>query len=402
MTCLFIPPYSVSRQFFLSRERMNKKQPPYLLVKDQADLRRIASGLEREQAIGVDLEADSLFHYQEKVCLVQISTPSENILVDPLSLDDLSPLSPVFADPNIRKVFHGSDYDIRSLYRDFDIQVNALFDTQIAARFLGSTETGLAPLLNEKLGVRVEKKYQKKDWSERPLPDAMLAYAVQDTCHLLPLSRILEKELKAKDRLFCVEEESKLLSGVRPAPLNDNPLFLKFKGAKRLDPRGLAVLESILRLRDDVARRRNRPPFKILGNEPILEIVERRPVTERDLEGIKGLSPRQAKMLGQSILKKTCESISLPEEELPVFPPNNVTRIRAKVSRRIKALRSWRERRSQEMSVDPSLVCTNAQIQSIALTDPKLRKDLEGISTIRAWQRRLFGSEICRILKGMD
>ena len=381
---------------------MSKKQPPYRLVKNQVDLRRIAFDLERETTLGVDLEADSLFHYQEKVCLIQISTPSENILVDALSLDDLSPLSLVFADPNIRKVFHGADYDMRSLYRDFDIEVNALFDTQIAARFLGSMETGLASLLNEKLKVHIEKKYQKRDWSERPLPAAMLSYAVQDTCHLLPLSRILEKELRAKNRLFCVEEECQLLSRVRPAPSNDNPLFLKFKGAKRLDPRGLALLESILQLRDDMARRRNRPPFKILGNEPILEIVERRPLTEKDLENIKGLSARQVKMLGRPILKKTYEAITLQEEELPVFPRNRVKRIRAQVSRRIKALRLWRERRSKEMGVDPSLVCTNAQIQSLALADPKQQKDLEGIDAIRAWQRRLFDSEICCILNGMD
>jgi len=380
---------------------MSRDQPAYLLVKDRSNLSRIAAELERETTIGVDLEADSMFHYQEKVCLIQISTPLQDILVDPLSLDDLSPLSPVFADPNIRKVFHGADYDIRSLYRDFGIEVNSLFDTQIAARFLGIRETGLARLLKESLGVLVEKKYQKRDWSERPLPAAMLAYAVQDTCHLLPLSRILEKELRVKGRLFCVEEECELLSNVRPVPPDANPLFLRFKGASRLDPRGLAVLESILQLRDAMARRRNLPPFKILGNAPIMEIVERKPVTERDLGRIKGLSARQVRMLGRSILKKTDESAKLPEDELPAFPRNTEERIGAKVSKKVKALREWREQRAKEMGIDPSLVCTNDQIHSLALAHPKRRKDLEDIDTIRAWQRRLFGSEIFCILKGI-
>jgi ribonuclease D len=381
---------------------MRREQPAYLLVEDRLNLSRIAARLERETAIGVDLEADSMFHYQEKVCLIQISTPLQDILVDPLSLDDLSPLSPVFADPNIRKVFHGADYDIRSLYRDFGIEVNSLFDTQIAARFLGIMETSLASLLKERFGVLVEKKYQKRDWSERPLPADMLAYAVQDTCHLLPLSRILEKELRVKGRIFCVEEECALLSKVRPVPPDGNPLFLRFKGAKRLDPKGLAVLESILQLRDDMARRRDLPPFKILGNAPIMEIAERKPVTERDLGRIKGLSARQVRMLGRSILKKTDESITLPENELPAFPRNTGQRISAKVSKKVKALKVWREQRAKEMSIDPSLVCTNAQIQSLALAYPKRRKDLEGIDTIRAWQRRLFGSEICYLLKGID
>ena len=381
---------------------MIREQPTYLLVKDRSNLSRIAAGLERETAIGVDLEADSMFHYPEKVCLIQISTPLQDILVDPLSFDDLSPLSPVFADPNILKVFHGADYDIRSLYRDFDIEVNSLFDTQIAARFLGIRETGLARLLKERLGVLVEKKYQKRDWSERPLPAAMRAYAVQDTCHLLSLSRILEKELRVKGRLFCVEEECELLSKVRPVPPNGNPLFLRFKGASMLDPRCLAVLESILQLRDDTARRRDLPPFKILGNEPIMEIVERRPVTERDLGRIKGLSARQVRMLGRSILKKIDESTKLPENELPAFPGTTKERIGDTVSKKVKVLREWREQRAKEMGINPSLVCTNAQIQSLALACPKGLKDLDSINTIRAWQRRLFGSEICYHLQGID
>ena len=378
---------------------MRRGQPSYLLVNDGSNLAHIAVGLEREKAIGVDLESDSLFHYQEKVCLIQISTPLQNILVDPLWVNDISSLSPVFANPNIRKVFHGADYDIRSLNRDFGIEVNSLFDTQIAARFLGFRETSLASLLRDRLGVVIEKKYQKRDWSERPLPAAMRSYAVQDTCHLLRLSRILEKELRVKGRLFCVEEECELLSKVRAVPPGDKPLFTRFKGAGRLDGRGLAILESILQLRNDVARRRDLPPFKVLGNALIMEIAKEKPVTRRDLEGIKGLSVKQMNMLGSSILKKIDESFKLPEDKLPVFPKKAGKRISAKMSEKIKALKVWREQKAREMEIDPPLVCTNNQIHSLASAHPKRLKDLGDIDTIRAWQRRLFGREICSILK---
>jgi len=104
-------------------------------------------------------------------------------------------------------------------------------------------------------------------------------------------------------------------------------------------------------------------------------------------------------MLGRSILQKTDESTKLPEDKLPVFPRNEGERISAKMSKKVKALRKWREQRAKEMGIDPSLVCTNAQIESLALAYPKSLKDLEGIDTIRAWQRRLFGSEICYHLK---
>lgn len=383
--------------------KMSKKLPAYLMVKDQDELHRIAAGLIREKAIAVDLESDSMFHYQEKVCLLQISTPTQNIVLDTLSLNDLSLLSPIFDDPNMRKVFHGADYDIRSLYRDFGIEVNALFDTQIAARFLGIRETGLASLLRGQLGLVVEKKYQKKDWSVRPLPDDMIAYAIQDACHLLPLSRILENDLRAKDRLFCVEEECELLSKVRPVAPNNKPLFHRFKGAKRLDSRSLALLEAILQLREELARSRNLPPYKILGNEPIIKIVGLRPATKRELQLIKGVSSKQMKMLGSSILKTIAEVLELSENELPEFPTNTEPRSRTKMSKRVKALRGWRDRRASEMGIEPSLVCTNAQIRSLALGYREKRKveDMAFVDILHMWQRRLFGGEINTLLDGL-
>ena len=311
---------------------MSKEKSSYIFVENEGHLNRIATELKRERELGVDLEANSMFRYHERVCLIQISTPRQNIIVDPLALDDLSPLASIFSNPKVRKVFHGADYDIRSLYRDFGIEVYALFDTHIAAKTLGISKTGLAALLKERLGVSVNKKFQKRDWSKRPLPPGMLAYAVQDTCHLLPLSKILEGELREKGRLWSFEQECERQAQVRPAPPDTNPLFMKFKGARKLNPRGLAVLDSILRLRDDTARRKDRPPFKIIGNEQIMEIAKRKPVTKEDLGRIQGLSARQVKILGPSILKKVEESLSLPEDQFPKFPKKGGRKSRAKGS----------------------------------------------------------------------
>jgi ribonuclease D len=299
---------------------MHKKKPSYILAKKAEQLNRIAVELEKETEIGVDLEADSLFHYHEKICLIQISTPERNIIVDPLAMDDLSPLAPVFSNPKIRKVFHGADYDIRSLYRNSKIKVHALFDTHIAAKVLGLKETGLAALLKDKLGIVMDKKYQRRDWSKRPLSPGMLAYAVRDTCHLLPLSRILDRELQAKNRSMIFEMECERQARVRPAPLDKSPLFMKFKGARKLSPRDLAVLDSILRLRDDMARHKDRPPFKVLGNGQIMEIAKRKPTTKEELGQIKGVSARQLDMLGPSILKRVEKALALPENQLPAFP----------------------------------------------------------------------------------
>jgi ribonuclease D len=378
---------------------MDHAAPEYTLIENDADLRELVVLLQKQPAIGVDLEADSMFHYQEKVCLLQISTNERNILIDPLSVKDLSPMAPVFADREVRKVFHGADYDMRSLYRDFGIEVHSLFDTQIAARFLGIRETGLANLLNEKFDVSSEKKYQKKDWSQRPLPEAMLQYAVQDSSYLLPLACALEKELKEKGRLFCVEEESELLSGVRPNSSKGRPFFPGFKGAAKLDPRSLAVLENVLVLRDQLAKRRDRPHFKVLSNQPIIEIARRKPLSRNDLTDIKGLSFKQIDHFGPSIIKKVREGLNIPDDALPLYPKKSWQRMSSSEAARVKALKSWRERLGDAWGVDPSVICTNAQIRDIAVTFPQRPGDMKDIKDIRKWQIKLLGSDICYLLQ---
>ncbi len=378
---------------------MGQEPPSYCLVEKRPHLHSIASDLQNEQIIGVDLEADSMFHYRDRVCLLQISTPSHDILVDPLALKDLSPLTPVFANPRLRKVFHGADYDIRCLYRDFGIEVRSLFDTQIAARFLGFRETGLAGLLKETLGLTIEKKYQRSDWSQRPLPSIMCAYAVHDASNLIELSRFLEGKLRTKGLLFCVEEECELLAKVRPARRRNGPLFLKFKGAGKLDPRTLAVLETLLQFRDHLARQRDHPPFKILGNIALLEMARQKPVSVNELKCTKGLSPKQAGSLGTSLLKRIREALSLPEEALPSYPRKPKPAYDANVARRVNALKKWREQRAGMLGIAPALTLSNAQINTLAVENPSNPADLKGMTEIRNWQKQLFGPEICALLR---
>ena len=320
---------------------MKSEENSYVFVERRSDLHLIGAELKREAAIGVDLEADSMFHYYEKICLLQISTPSKNIIIDPLALEDLSELSLIFADPGIRKVFHGADYDIRSLHRDFGIEVHSLFDTQIAATFLGIREIGLANLLKDRLGIALEKKYQKKDWSERPLPRPMLDYAAKDASYLLPLSNMLEEDLRIKGRLFCVKEECERLSKVRSNQTGCSPLFLKFKGAGLLDPRSLSVLETILQFRDCMAKKLDRPPFKVLGNEQVNKMVKEKPRSLDELRKKECLSPKQIKGFGRSLSKRIDRVLALPEDALFVYPKKHGRRVGHKAAKRVKALKKW-------------------------------------------------------------
>jgi ribonuclease D len=187
------------------------------MIESREALLRLVEKLAGETVLAWDLEADSLHHYREKVCLIQIATSTEVFLVDPLAVPDISALAALLENPAIRKVFHGADYDIRSLYRDFSLSVHNLFDTMIACQLLGEKEVGLAAVLKKRFGAELDKRYQKADWSRRPLNAGMIAYAAADPSYLVALYRQLEKELAGRGRLSWVEEECLLLSEVRAA-----------------------------------------------------------------------------------------------------------------------------------------------------------------------------------------
>jgi len=371
----------------------------YDIVATPADLQTLAAELEAETAFGVDLEADSMYHFQEKVCLLQLASSRRNVVVDTMALTDLSPLKAPFRSSDIRKVFHGADYDVRCLYRDFDIRVSNLFDTQCACRFLGFKETSLEAVVKQLFGVVLDKKYQRKDWSRRPLPKEMLAYAATDVCYLLPLAQALEAELGAKDRLSWLGEECRLLSKVRPSVGEDGPLFLSCKGAGKLDPRGLAVLEQLLRLRRKIARHRDRPLFKVFNHDALLRLAEARPAGLGELEKTGALSPSQIERHGGDILAAIQKALRLPAAELPRYPFKKPKTVPAAVSDRIRLLRRWRETQARRLKIEPSLVCSKAAMAAIAERRPAKLEDLSEIPELRAWQRRSFGREILAALQ---
>lgn len=372
----------------------------FQIIHTAAQLQNVAAILEAEKTIAVDMEADSMYHYQEKVCLLQLAAGQTVMIVDPLAIPDLSPLKPVFANPGIRKVLHGADYDIRSLYRDFHIKIKHLFDTQLASRFLGAAETGLEAVLSKRFGVVLDKKYQKKDWSQRPLPQEMLTYAARDVLYLIPLAKALEQELKEKDRLFWVEEENRVLSRVRPNAAPQPPLFLNYKGAGPLSPRELEILESLLKFRQRIAVKRDRPLFKILGNATLLSIVKNRPKTLQDLDKVQPLSAKQIHMYGRDLIEMVAAALNTPKENLPRYPRRSAPMLKPAVRKRIKSLHAWRETVAAQLGLDPALICSKNLLAELAKLNPRSVNELGRINEMKNWQKTVFGKEMVTALKG--
>jgi ribonuclease D len=381
----------------------NKKttlQLDYELIETPAALTAFVHDAEKEDVLAVDLEADSMFHYREKVCLVQMAAGDRIAVIDPLKVKDLSQLEPLFEDARIIKVFHGADYDVRSLYRDFSITIHNLFDTQLASMYLGHAETSLEAVVGQRFGVELDKRFQKKDWSRRPLPPEMVAYAASDVLYLIPLAETLIGELDARDRLSWVQEGCRLLSQVRPQE-NSQPLFLKFRGAGRLKPIQLAALEELLKLRDAIARQKDRPLFKIMSNAALLKIATLLPADINALKSSQALSVKQIDMYGQAVVAAMEKAMSKPGSELPEFPRQRALRLSPRIPRRVKAIREWRDDAAAELGIDPSLLLNKALIREIAVHKPRTTAALGKLPQIHQWQVQAFGERIIDILNNL-
>lgn len=369
----------------------------FTMVTEGAVLEEVADLISKETEIAVDLEMDSLHHYREKVCLIQISTRHRNWLIDPLSIGDISVLSEPLASENIRIVMHGADYDVRSLYRDYSIAINNMFDTMIASRLLGVTEFGLAALLKARFDIELDKKFQKADWSKRPLNAEMCAYAVSDTAYLLDLYDQLRDELIQKGRLGWLEEECRLVSQAR-ASEKDGPLFLGCKGAGKLKGYALAILEALLQLRECLARETDRPTFKVFSVETLMEIAERKPRNKMELSSIKGMTPSLIQKHGDKLLNAVSIALSMHEDGLPVYPRQKREEPSDGAKERLKILKSWRQQASNNVGLDAGVMAPNWLLEGIAEANPASAEGLANIAGMREWQRELYGGSLLKEL----
>ncbi len=361
------------------------------------EISAFAKRLTKETAIAIDLEADSLHNYREKICLIQVSTTDKTVLIDPLAVTTLDPLKPILANPAITKIFHAADYDLRSLKRDYDININGLFDTMISAQFLGEERIGLADLLLKYFDVELDKKFQKADWSRRPLTPEMIEYAANDTRYLHKLKELFTERLDALGRMSWVREECALLENVRFAE-NGGMLCLRFKGAGTLSRRELGILENLLQWREREGAKLNRPVYKVIGNKPILELAKRMPQGEPGMRGIEGLSPRLIDRYGKALLAEVARGKKIPEENLPVFPrqprkPKDTVR-----EDRLKVLKKWREKEAREYSLEPGVLINNAALEAVVLAKPETAAELDQVVGVKNWQKEELGEGLLHAL----
>ena len=350
--------------------------------------------------MALDTEGDSLHHYPERLALVQLAVPGGEVwLVDPLAVADLAPLGQVFASPGVTLVLHAGDNDLAHPKRRHGLRFASVFDTSVAARFLGAPATGLDALLATYLDVTLPPSRQKDDWSARPLSEAQLRYAEADVLHLGALRGRLSEELGRVGRLAWVEEECAALAvqpvAERPADPN---AFAGLRGARELAPRGLVVLRELHALRERLALGADRPPFKIVGDETLVRLAQTLPADRAALAGIPGCTPKVIGRWGEALLEAVARGLALPEDALPVFARQPRARIPGAATRRIDTLRRWRAGAVERAGLEPGLLLPNRLITAIALAAPPDVEALAAVDGVRRWRAETFGREIVAAL----
>lgn len=374
--------------------------PNPVLITRLPELSLLVDQLCGQNIIAVDTESNSLHAYREQVCLVQFSTSETDYLVDPLALDDLSQLAPLFANPGIEKIFHAAEYDVLCLKRDFDFEFANLFDTMVAARILGREAVGLGAMLEGAFGVQLDKRFQRANWGQRPLPPHLLDYARLDTHYLIDLRNRLYTELEQRDLLPLAQEDFSRLAAFEPSDGDssgcEKPLNCwRVKGSYDLEPQQAAVLLELCCYRERAAQANNRPLFKVIGDRTLYEIAASLPRSAAALSQLPGMSRGQMQRHGKHLLRAVERGLKAE----PLYPPRPPRPSEAFLDR-LEQLRQWRKQAAQKMGVKSDVVLPRDLLYSLAEQNPRSPSALAGVMDEVPWRLSQFGEQILNVLNG--
>ncbi len=372
------------------------KLPPHELVVSPKKWQQCLARLQQEPHLAIDLEANSMFAYRERVCLIQITIPGQDFIIDPEALVDLRGLGELVSDPRVEKVFHAAEYDLILLKRQYGWEATNIFDTMWAARILGYKRYGLANMLDEKYDIKLNKRYQKSNWCKRPLSTAQLDYAQYDTHFLLRLRNDLAAELVAAGRLDEALETFAQQTAVTPNNHDFDPeSFRTITGANDLNPRQQAILRELHIFRDQEAQRRDQPLFKIFGDRTLLEMAQVEPRSLSELAQVYGMSRGQLSRYGTILLQVIDRGRRAPRPA----PPPRPKRLPEAVLERYERLHTWRKERARKRGVESDVIVSRDALWALAKLNPQTPEALTAVSELGDWRRQTYGEEILTILR---
>lgn len=368
-----------------------KVSPGYTLVSDAASLALVTEKLKGTARVGIDTEADSLHHYFEKVCLIQLSFSGENYVIDPLAGLSLTEFLEELAGKEM--IFQGADFDLRILKKSFGFRPKApVFDTMLAAQVLGYEKIGLAALVEKFFGVVLSKSSQKADWSRRPLTEKMLSYASDDTRYLEAITDAMTAELQMLNRMAwhreCCERAVKS-SDFTDRSADREPW--RIKGSSKMPPEASVFLRELWKWRDEEARKRDRPPFMILRNEDLLELASWRPQNlalplSEGPDFLKRFSGDKRERLESAV--RAAESI--PRAEWPVLEKKREWREEKPEAEKVEKLIAACKAIAEELRIQPSFLASRSALTAVVLHRPRTLEKVMETGGLMRWQAELL------------
>lgn len=330
-----------------------------------------------ENRIPVDTEADSLHCYFEKLCLIQISVPGHDFLIDPLAGMDLTPLWQAWAGKEL--IFHGADYDLRLLRRTGAPPPARIFDTMIAARLVGIKEVSYAALMERYFQVTIVKASQKANWARRPLTPQMQEYAVNDTRHLAALADLLSAELDRANRRAWFDQlcERAIRAAETDKEIDPDQLW-RVPGSGHLRGRPAAIFRELWKWRDEEARRADKPTFHILHTDLLVDAAVRLDAGQKvQIRHLRGSRERK--------FYEACErGLAVPENEWPKFEKRPRLRPTKAQLDRFDELKAIRDKAAAEYDIDPSLIAPKATLEGLSY------RPEETLAKLLPWQREML------------
>ncbi|MFA5167632.1 MAG: HRDC domain-containing protein [Candidatus Omnitrophota bacterium] len=371
----------------------------YTYVDSAESLAQLTGVLSAASRVGLDTEADSLHHYFEKVCLIQLSFSGSNYMIDPLAGFSLAEFLEVLSRKEL--ILQGADYDLRMLKKSFEFRPKApVFDTMLAAQVLGYERIGLAALAEKFCGVMLSKAGQKSDWAKRPLSAKQLDYASDDTRYLEAIADALTRNLQESGRADwhreCCERvvETSGLEGK-----NDTKEAWRIKGSSGLAPKELVFVRELWKWRDEEARRRDRPPFMILRNEDLIELARRRAGSPHEslhpeLKFMKRITGDNLARLESAV--RFAEN--LPLSEWPTIPERIRSRERPPSPEKVEALLAACRTIAGELRIEPCFLASRATLTAVARHEPRSIEKVMEVSGMMRWQAGLMMPAILNVL----
>jgi ribonuclease D len=372
--------------------------PEPTVVTAREHLEEIVEDFKKCTRLALDIESNGFYAYRERVCLLQITAGTEDYIVDPIAVSDLSCLGPLLRDPNIEKIFHAGEYDVLCLKRDYGFTFNNLFDTMIASRLLGVKELGLAALIDRHFGLKLSKKLQRADWGLRPLTTAQIRYAQMDTHFLVALADILLEQLRIKGRVEDAAEAFRELTKVEPnTKVFDPEGYWRLAARKNLTGPQISCLKEIYHFREEQAASRDKAHFRVMPDDLMLRIATALPQTMDELGQVRGMTPYLISKFGHALLKAVIRGMA---SEPPSQEPRPRVRKDMRELKVFEELRQWRKTQAAAEGVEPVVILSSEVLREIARLS--LEPGADPLKNLSELKRRRYGDALLAVLPKPD